>query len=155
MKVKLTHAILLLNNVDNVRDFGSFDFRMELADIVVSAKLEYDKYTLASKESKDFKYYVEAKQAIFKTCMVEPNAEQKKNGLKQVFKQEEFSKQLTKLDKQYAKAIELNEETNQKLKEESLNKVIEIDAKPINRKNVDDKIPLNMLTILKPFISTE
>jgi len=126
MKVKLTHAILLLNNVDNVKDFGSFDFRMELADIVVYAKLEYDKYTLASKESKDFKDYVEAKQAIFKTCMVEPSTEQKKNGLKQVFKQEEFSKQLAKLDKQYAKAIELNEEANQKLKEESLNKVIEI-----------------------------
>jgi hypothetical protein len=155
MKARLTHVILLLNNVDNVRDFGSIDFRMQLADVVVESKFAYDKYTLASKESKEFKNYVEAKQAILKSCMSEPSAAQKKAGMKQSFNQDEFVKQLEKLNKQYSKAIDEHDKNEERLKKDALEIFVEINADPIDQKNIDKEIPLNMLTILQPFISKQ
>ena len=155
MKAKLTHIVVLLNNIDNVRDFGTLDFRMQLADIAVSAKYEYDKYMLLNKESKDFKEYVEAKQRILQSCMDEPTQEQKKSGLKQSFNQDEFVKQISKLNKTYSVAVEKQEEENKRLQEESLNKEIELDVEPINKGNIDKDIPLNMLTIISPFIAKE
>lgn len=155
MKARLTHVILLLNNVDNVRDFGSIDFRMQLADVVVESKFAYDKYTLASKESKEFKNYVEAKQAILKSCMGEPSQAQKKAGMRQSFNQDEFVKQLEKLNKQYSKAIEEHDKNEERLKNDALEIFVEINADPIDQKNIDKEIPLNMLTILQPFISKQ